>query len=169
MERLQRREPVDSQLVEPPRTREILEAVLAKVGQRARVVEQVARALTEHDLSSVPDRHDSRRRVHVQTDVLGRVESRLPGVDPHADGDRATVERRHGLPDRANGAGRSRERVEEGVALVIDLVAAVATKRLRMTSRCAANASRYPSWPRSSRTRVDPSISVKTSVTVPDG
>jgi hypothetical protein len=51
-------------------------------------------------------------------------------VDPHPDGDRATVERRHGLADRANGAGRSRERVEERVALVVDLVAAVATKRL---------------------------------------
>src|SRR3954447_1558487 len=104
--------------------------MLAKVRQRERSVEQVARALTEHDLSSVPDRHDPRRRVHVETDVLGRVESRLPGVDPHADGDRATAERGHGLPDRANGAGRGGERVEEGVALVIDFVAAVATERL---------------------------------------
>src|SRR3954469_24749120 len=104
--------------------------MLAKVRQRERIVEQVARALTEHDLSSVPDRHDPRRRVHIQTDVLRRIESRLPGVDPHPDGDWATAERRHGLPDRANSAGRGRERVKERVALVVDLVAAVPTKRL---------------------------------------
>ena len=74
------------------------------------------------------------------------------------------------LVTAATAAAAVGEGVEEGVALVVDLVAAVPGKRLAhdppvLGQRVAGSAS----GPSSSSSFVDPSMSVKSRVTVPDG
>ena len=75
------------------------------------------------DLAAVGGAHDAGGAVDVEADVLGRVERGLAGVDPDPDPDRAAVEPTHRLADGADGGLGGGERVEERVALVVDLVA----------------------------------------------
>ena len=72
-------------------------------------------------------------------------------------------------PRRLERTGRCREGDKEGVALGIDLDPAVAAHASRITRRCSASASAYPSAPSSCSSFVEPSTSVKRKVTVPVG
>ena len=75
-------------------------------------------------------RRDPRRAVHVPADVALVRHDRRPGVDAHADGDRGRGQRLLGLPRRVERPRRGRERVEERVALGVDLDAAEAPEDL---------------------------------------
>ena len=65
----------------------------------------------------------------VDADVALVGDLRLPGVDPHANADRAAPERLAGGGRGRDRVGGSRERDEEGVALGVDLDAVVPGER----------------------------------------
>ena len=123
------RELARPELEEPLRRGEILEAVLAEVADLEALVEQVAGRAGEQRLPAVRRRHDPRRPVDVEPDVLRRVEDRLAGVDAHPDPDRPALERLERFAHRPHRVGGRREGGEEAVAGVVDLVAAVAVER----------------------------------------
>ena len=166
-DRLQGREAPLAQLVEGERLCEVLQAVGAELGQLSGD-EDASRLRHEH-LAAVARAHDPGRRVHVHADVLGRVEPWLARMYPYADRDRPGLQPAHRLRDGWNGLLGRGEGVEEGIALVVHLVARVGAKASLTMRRCSPRAWRYSSWPSSSSSRVEPSMSVKTSVTVPLG
>ncbi len=135
MERPRPRELVRPELEEPLRRREILEAVLAEVADLEALVEQVAGRAAEQRLPAVRRRHDPRRPVDVEPDVLRRVEDRLARVDADADPDRPALERRERLAHRAHGVAGRRERVEEAVTGRVDLVARRGASNAPRTAR----------------------------------
>ncbi len=77
VQRLQRRKLGRAELEQPHRLVEVLQPMLAKIAELA-PVDQLARRLRQQHLPSVAGAHDPRRLVHVQADVLRRVEPRLP-------------------------------------------------------------------------------------------
>ena len=160
---------LDAELEQRDRLGEVLQPVLAEIAS-ARAVDELARRPREQHLPAVAGRHDPRRHVHVLADVPSAVELRLAGVHADAHPDRA---RRPSaalrLRDRRDRARRDGEREEERVALVVDLVRRRAREASRSTRRCSASASGTPP-PRARRSsRVEPSMSVNSSVTVPEG
>ncbi len=101
VERSRARELARPQLEEPLCRREILEAVLPEIADGKALVEQVAGRSAEEGLAAVRSRHDPRGPVHVEPDVLRPCDDRLAGVDSGPDPDRAAVQRRQRIPDRA--------------------------------------------------------------------
>ena len=93
-------------------------------------VEEAARRLGEDDLPAVCGRGDARGAVDVDADVALVGHERLAGVDPHAHADRAALERVARLGGGGDRVGGAREGDEEGVALRVDLDAAVRGERL---------------------------------------
>ena len=93
LERAQRRElvrqPVDHELREPLRPRQVLEPVLAEVAQRdpvgQLVLDQLARRLRDQHLPAVSGRADPRGARDVEAHVARRPDRRLAGVDPDPD------------------------------------------------------------------------------------
>ena len=73
--------------------------------------------------------HDACGAVHIEADVLRWVERRFAGVDPDADADGAGIEFLHRFGHRVDGGLGGGERVEEGVAFVVDLVSVEARAR----------------------------------------
>ena len=122
-DRLQRREGLTAQLEERDRLVEVLEAVLTEIADKHPVVEQRPRRLAQQHLAPVSRRHDPRRPVHVEADVLGRVENRLARVHADPDPNRPMLEPAHRLLDGHDCRPGSRKRIEEGIALLVDLVA----------------------------------------------
>ncbi len=133
--------PVDLELVDPLGAREVLEVVLAEVAERDSfelvVVEHGRCRLRGEDLPAVTGRHDPRGAVHahpVVAALLGEV--RLAGVQAHAHAQLGAlgpvVRRERALTVRGRGGrvARAGEDVEEGVALRVDLLAAVRGERL---------------------------------------
>ena len=119
---------------------EVLELVLAQIPLRhpgQLVVGEHRRGrLRREDLAAVARGHDPRRAVDAQPVVAGLRDGRLAGVQPHPYAHLAVlgpgVRLQRALPVRCGrrrvaGAG---EDVEEGVALGVDLLAAVARERL---------------------------------------
>ena len=123
VQRLERRKRVRAELVQPLRLGQVFQSVLTEVAHEHPLVEQRPRRLAQQHLAAVSSGHHPRRAVHVEPDVLGRVEDRLSRVDPHPDPDRPALERAHRLLDGRDRRPGGRKRVEEGVALLVDLVA----------------------------------------------
>jgi len=73
------------------------------------------------------------------------------------------------LGGRTQRTRRRRKGDEEGVPLGVDLDAAVGAERLAQDAASFASASAYALAPRSCRSFVEPSTSVKRKVTVPEG
>jgi hypothetical protein len=119
-ERRQRREHSRAELVDPLRRREVLEPVLAQVTQALAGGKHSRGGGGEH-LAAVPGRCNSRRAVDVLADVTLVGDDRSPRVEAHADADRPVREPGlclRGGPERAR---RRWKRVEERVALCVDL------------------------------------------------
>ena len=119
-----------SELVDAFGCVEVFEAVVAEVLQLHVTVEQLGGVAGEDDLAAVRGAHDAGGAVDVDPEVVGRIQRRLAGVDPDPDPDRAAVQSVHRLADRHDGLLGALERVEERVALGVDLVAGVAGARL---------------------------------------
>ena len=128
VERPQRWMLAGPQLVDPLRLPDVLEPMLAEVGELVVVANGYRRDGFggQDDLSAVGRVHDPRRAMDVEPDVLRRVQRGSTGVDPHADRDQAAVELGDGLAHRIERRRWLREGEEERVSLVVDLVAAVA-------------------------------------------
>ncbi len=130
----ERRKSAASELEQAHRLVEVLQRVLAEIGSRR--VDEAARGLAQQHLPAVACGHDPCGQVHVEPDVLRRLGYRLAGVDPHpyrerlAAGPLRSCQGLLGLRRCGDGRGRLFERHEEGVALVIHLVAPVALEGL---------------------------------------
>ena len=150
---------------------DVLEAMLAKVTQLKRLrLEQRHRRRRQHHLAPVRGTHDPRRAMHIHAHVLRWIQARLARVDTRPDPYRPIIEPPHQLAHSTDSRRGRREGVEEGVALVVDLVAVVAGAGLAHDRGGARREpSRYASVPSSSNSRVEPSMSVNTIVTVPTG
>jgi hypothetical protein len=98
--------------------------MLAEVAQLDVARDEVTRRLRDHDLAAMSCGGDAGRAVNVDPDVAFVDRERLAGVDadPHAQG--AFPEGALPFVRGFDGIGRPRERVEEGVALRVDLGAA---------------------------------------------
>ena len=115
-----------AELVQALGSDQVLQPVLAEIAYAAVAVEEPASRLRDDDLPTVGSRGDPRSAMHIDPDVaLGR-DDRLAGVDSHAYADRALA-RAPAAPRRPPRPRRppSGERDEEGVALGVDLDAAV--------------------------------------------
>jgi hypothetical protein len=141
--------------------------MLAKVRQLP--VDKRARRLRNEHLAAVTGGGDPRREVDVLADITLAADVRAPRVQAHAHADRTRGQRPLALAGGLDRLGRRRERIKKCVPLCVDLHAAVPGARPRSSRRCSASASSYPSAPSSLRRRVEPSISVKSKVTVPVG
>ena len=121
VQRLERREVLAAELVEPLWFGEVLESVLAQVAHEHAVVEQCPGRFAEQHLAAVSRRHYARRPVHVASYVALVGDERRPGVKAHThvDGTGRQRFREHGRGREST--GRRREGEEEGVALRIDL------------------------------------------------
>ena len=156
---------------ERDRLANVLQAELAEVHEvERRRLEQCVRRGRQHHLPAVRGTHDPGCSVHVHAHVPGRIEIRLAAVDTHARCGSDLVPAHHRLAHRPDRCLRRGERVEERVALVIDLVAVVSGQTPPAPRADAFRAPRdRPSVPSSSSSLVDPSASVNTRVTVPEG
>ena len=167
VERLQRREVVVAELVEPRRRGQVLEPVLAEIAHSA---PRPGRAWSRR---AAPGRRGRRPR-SARPCARPRRRSpggrdRLAGMDADADAHRAVRQRPLCLVRRGDRLRGSWEGDEEGVALRVDLVAARGGR-----TRPAAAAGARPARPRTpapsrSSSCVEPSTSVNSSVTVPVG
>ena len=126
-DRLQWRESLGAELEDGDRLLEVLQAVLAEVDQR--VVEEAgsrAGRLAQQDLPAVSGRTDPGTQVDVVADVTLGSEVRRSRVHPDTDLDRARPQRLSALVGRGDRLPGVGERVEERVALGVDLDASVA-------------------------------------------
>ena len=134
--RERRRQPLDVELKQPHRARDVLEPIRSELPERdARkivfVVEEAGRCRRDEDLSPVTDRTHPRCTVNGKTDIAIDGKLRLSGMDAHShtNGRPAApaVVGKRPLTCRGSehGVSRSRERDEEGLALVVDFPAAV--------------------------------------------
>ena len=117
----ERREVVFAELEDPLRRAQVLEPVLTEVTEPAGVDERGRRRRDEH-LSAVASSCDPRRTMNVRTDVSIVGQQRRTGVEAHAHRHLELLLRLARGLDRS---GCCRERDEEGVALRVDLDAAV--------------------------------------------
>ena len=139
MQRPQRRElarqPLDLELVEPDRLQHVLQPLRPQITQR-HPVEQRGGRLRDKHLATVPGRHDPRRPMHIHPHVLRRHRQRLPGMHTHPHPQPTLVRplhRRQALLRLTRGRDRltrSLERNQEGIALFVDLIAAMPRERL---------------------------------------
>jgi hypothetical protein len=79
--------------------------------------------LRKHDLAAVRRCADAGRPVHVEADITIADDRRLSGVNPHPDVNRQPFQSTLSGGSSEDGVVRSVERIEEGVALRVDLVA----------------------------------------------
>ena len=135
-----RRQPVSTGLVDANRAIEVLEAVLPEVTQEDveilfLVLEQRLRRLGHKHLAAVPGRADAGGTVDGQSGVAGLTSGGLACVDPHSNLDVHGLwplvgeERKLSFDGSKHRLARAREGDEEGIALRVDLVAAVSRER----------------------------------------
>ena len=117
-----------AELVDALGRREVLEAVLAEVGQLD-VDEAGGRRRDEH-LAAVTGGGDAGGPMHVVADVALLCQQRRPGVQPDPHPDRARSERLRHRRRRSERARRRREREEERIALRVDLDATLGSAGL---------------------------------------
>jgi hypothetical protein len=165
---LQRRELPAAELVEALRGQQILEPVLAEIGQLEVLVQEASRRLGDEHLAAVTCAHHAGGPVHVDPHVPLVGDERLAGVHSHSHphprcGEVVLSGRR-----RCDGVRRPLEGNEERIDLRIHLDAAVAAERIPEDAPVLRQDLRIPvSEPCSSR--VEPSMSVNRNVTVPAG
>ena len=158
----------------PLRRGQVLESMRAQVAEPEPPPEELARRLREEHLAAVAGLHDSRGPVDVESDVLRRREQGLPGVDadphPYARRRPATArgQRALRLARCRHGRDGGRKGDEERVALAVDLEPAL--RRERSSQQLAVTLSSEPKRPApsDSRSAVEPSISVKSRLTLPE-
>ena len=126
-DRLQRRKGALAELVERDGSGDVLEPMLAEL--RELEVDGRRGRLRADDLAAVGRAHHSRGEVDVHAHVLGGIGGGSPSVDADPDRDRAVCQAGHRLGNGCHRVGGRGEGVEEGVALVVDLVAAVVAVR----------------------------------------
>ena len=122
-DRLQRREGAVSELEERHRLGDVLEPVLAEVGQL--VLDELGGRLREDDLAAVARGGDARSEVDVVADVALVGEQRRAGVQADAHADRARLSASVIARGRGDRPRRRGEGEEERVALRVHLDAAV--------------------------------------------
>ena len=133
-DRQQRREPAPSELEQPHGLVEVLQPVLAEIGRSP--AGQPVRGRAEQHLPAVPRGHDPRGQMDVEPDVLRRLGGRRTGVHAHPNEKPLSVRPLRSSESLLRFGRRKhclagvRERHEEGVALVVDLVAAMAVECL---------------------------------------
>jgi hypothetical protein len=151
------------------RVGEVLQAVLAEIDELGVGVDERPRLARDENLAAVAGGRDPGAQVDVGSDIAAVGEGGCAGVDADPD-----VERTRG---EAVGDGTRRcqrsigrwEGDEEGIALRVDLDPTMGGAGRRISRRCSARASAYPSAPSSPNSRVEPSMSVKRKVTRPAG
>ena len=142
---------------------------------RHRRADQRVGRLREKDLAAVAGGADARRAVHVDPDVARDRVHRFARVqahpDPHVGILRPLVVRDRSLRVDAGQQRRPRGREgdEQAVARGVDVAAAVRRDGFARRSDGGRSAGVVYSSPSCSRRRVDPSMSVKSRLTVPDG
>jgi hypothetical protein len=142
-DRLERREGLVAELVDPHRLREVLQPMLAEV-DHGQAVDQLARRPGEHHLAPVCGRRYARSEMDVLPDVPLGGEQRGSRVQPEADVDRAAGE----LLDRLR-RGRDRlrrlgEHEEERVPLGIHLRPAACREDLPQHAPVVGDRKRVP-------------------------
>ena len=128
-DRLQRREALAADLEDRDGLVDVLEAVLAEVGEHGAVGESRRRP-REDDLTAVRGCRHPGRDVDVLADVALRGQEGLAGVDADANPDRAGRERLGQSRRRGNGGRCGREGEEERVSLRVHLDAVVVSASL---------------------------------------
>ena len=118
-----------AELVDALGRSEVLEAMLAEVGEPVEPDERRGRGRDQH-LPAVADRRDPSSAVDVVSDVSLIGDERRPGVETNAHVDRAGRERLCERGRRRECAGRGRKGEEEGISLGIDLDATLGGARL---------------------------------------
>ena len=126
MQRLQRRKGLRAELKQPLGSAQVLQPVQTEITHlNAR---ECDRRLRQQYLPAVTGRHDPRRLVHIQADVLRRRSHRLTRMHPHPHPYLAPLpplgprKRLLALSCRRNPLLRTRERYEERIALLVDLI-----------------------------------------------
>jgi hypothetical protein len=155
---------------------DVLEGMLAEIAQRCVLVvrDDAFGRIGEKNLLAPGGGADARSEMDISSDVALSRDGGLACVDAHADAQFGIV----GPGMRGEGAlGRERagesvvgfrKGVEESISLGVDLDAVMTRKG--NTQELAMPASTASYWdPRDASRRVEPSMSVKTSVTVPAG
>ena len=127
--RTQRRKLSLAELMEAGRALEVLQPMQAEVAERL-AVEEGGRRRRDDRLAAVGERSDARAAVHVDADVALGGELGSSGVQADAHADRPVRERLAAGPRGVGCALGGREGDEEGVALRVDLDAAVGRERL---------------------------------------
>ncbi len=172
-------EPGRAQLGQGHRLRKVLEPVPSEVGEDGAVRQvsgdELPGGLGQHDLSAVRGGGDAGGEVDVDADVAVVVRGRLArcaapcghgAAHPAATGarpDRAAPSSAAVTPSSAD--GKTTKKLSPSVPSSRPPHRAKASRRIR---RCASSTSAYPS-PRARSTDVDPSMSLKSSVSVPVG
>ena len=139
----QGREPAVAQLEQAQRLSNVLQPVVAQVGDGG-VGEELAGAPREHDLAAVGTPGDPGRRVHVQSDVALLRHLGLARVQPHPHAHPPGRERRLGGCSATGGVGRASEGVEECVALSAHLHPAPLSHRLADDPAMSVQGRRIP-------------------------
>jgi hypothetical protein len=88
IEAFQWRELVVAELIDPFRRRQVLQPVVAQVLQ-SNGAHQTCRGFRHQHLTAVSGRRNARRPMHIQSDIPLPTQQRRPGVDTHANPDRA--------------------------------------------------------------------------------
>ena len=168
-EALQRRETLSVELKDALRSREVLEAVLAKIDELEVLIEECSGRRREHDLAAVRGRGDAGSPVNVVPDISLLRKERRTGVDarpnPHGPATSASLNAL-AAPSAPGAVGNAKKNASPCVSTSTppQRTHACLTRR-----RCSASADAYSSSPSSWSSFVEPSTSVKTKVTVPDG
>jgi hypothetical protein len=131
-DRPQWRKAIGSELVQRDLRGEVLQPVPAQVEHV--LGDQLASRAREQHLAAVGRAHDPSRLVHVRADVLWRIEQRLAGVHTDPDPHRSVGKRSHRLLHRRYRVRRRRERIEQAVAGIVDLVARVHTESVAQST-----------------------------------
>jgi hypothetical protein len=121
-DRIEWREALGAELQDPRGTIDVLEPMFAEVGERVGVeCGGDARRVREEHLAAVAGGADPCAEVHIVADIpLGRAVRRA-GMDPDTNVDLARTKSLAAFIGRTDGIERIRERVEERVALGVDL------------------------------------------------
>ncbi len=117
-----------AELVQSERAVEVLEAMVADPSEVG-VGCQLADDRSDEDLPAVRRRHHPRGDVHVHPDVLGTVHLGGADVDPRPHRQAEVAPERHNARSGVHGIGSRRERVEQSVAGVVDLITSQAAER----------------------------------------
>ena len=142
--------------------------MLAELDEAVGPDERCCRRGDEH-LPAVSNRCDACRSVHVVSDIALVGDERRPSVQADSHVDRAGRQRLRERGCSRESARRGRNAKKKASPWVSTSTPPAAVHASRMTRRCSASASAYATAPRSCRSFVEPSTSVKRNVTVPVG